>query len=156
MALVFGGRALGGHMRHLQIVKLDFYWPRKFSRNFWPGRPGRPNIPGESPWPVKVQFRDFQMLPLPFLIFSGLCSSLSWSCHGDCWSSCGCRVCQPIWGSSRWGGTCYGSHTIFCVFVSFCVCVLYSFSMKGVLMILRLVETWLRAGPPHTPQVCIG
>merc|ERR1719244_1082718 len=24
---------------------------------------------------------------------------------------------------------------------------------EGVLMILRLVETWLRAGPPHTPQV---
>ena len=27
------------------------------------------------------------------------------------------------------------------------------FPMQGVLMILRLVETWLRAGPPHTPQV---
>ena len=24
---------------------------------------------------------------------------------------------------------------------------------EGVLMILRLVETWLRAGPPNTPQI---
>lgn len=25
--------------------------------------------------------------------------------------------------------------------------------VQGILMILRLVETWLRAGPPNTPQV---
>ena len=48
-----------------------------------------------------LQVLNSTRTPLPFLIFSGLCSSLSWSCHGDCWSSCGCRVCQPIWGSSR-------------------------------------------------------
>ena len=29
----------------------------------------------------------------------------------------------------------------------------YDLQDEGVLMILRLVETWLRAGSPNTPQV---
>ena len=47
-------------------------------------------------------------------------------------------------------------HILFSVYLFHSVCVCVIFCMKGVLMILRLVETWLRAGPPHTPQVCIG
>ena len=66
MPLVFIFGAPGRHRKHLKLAKLDFYWLRKFSQNFWASRPGGPKIPGELSWPVKVQFCGFQMIPMSF------------------------------------------------------------------------------------------
>jgi len=43
--------------------------------------------------------------------------------------------------------------TVGCAVVAECASQYTDLQDEGILMILRLVETWLRAGPPHTPQV---